>query len=478
MLKVAVALSILLILVVPATPTVGYNAATKTSIRDCIAANVTLPYDGESGAILDDPLNGDIYIGASDGLVYVFNLSSQMQVAVLSAAPNIVAAFSLDLTNDHIFVTGFQPGDNVTVIDGSTNRVVTNITAGGDVQGMAFDPANGMVYVAGIGTTAPGITSNGNFVTIINASTDEVVGAIHMGNLTEGLTGVAVDPSIGHLYVGGSPIGATNASGNVTIFNTTTNSVVGTVSVGDLPLSMSVDELNHKLFVVNPIPGSVSVIDGMTGTLEDTVEMAGASPSNSFMGSVYDEDTDQIIVQAVNANGNGRLVVLNASDGAILGNMSLGANEWTFALTSNPSTGVVYATSSPQQLYTILPSGGCTVPTVVKAKTNQATLLGLPGIDGYIVTGVIVATVTVVVMVVLMRKRPRLSTLPTSGGNRHPEEQLPRLPGRRQRPKTGKIVWFANAGVPVGGVATASITLSPPRPSLDSVARLDVSIFS
>ena len=94
------------------------------------------------------------------------------------------AAF--DPFNGYVYVTNMGSGI-VSVINGITSTVITNIPVGSYPDGLAFDSSNGYVYVA---------NHNSKIVSVINGTTNTVI-----TNITVGLSpaGVAFDPSNGYV---------------------------------------------------------------------------------------------------------------------------------------------------------------------------------------------------------------------------------------------------------------------------------------
>ena len=96
------------------------------------------------------------------------------------------------------------------------NQVIAKVQLGNFPAGMAFDPANGYLYVAQEGA---------NNVTVLNPSTNAVLASIRVGDFP---TAVAYDPHNGDIYV-------TNyLDGTISVINSA-NQVVATVPVGNLP---------------------------------------------------------------------------------------------------------------------------------------------------------------------------------------------------------------------------------------------------
>ncbi len=97
-------------------------------------------------------------------------------------------ALAYDSANGYIYVA--NGGSNtVSVINGATNTVIDNITVGNRPYAIAYDPANGYVYVANRGS---------NTVSVINGATNTVIDNITVGY---GPNALAYDPAKGYVYV-------------------------------------------------------------------------------------------------------------------------------------------------------------------------------------------------------------------------------------------------------------------------------------
>src|SRR6266508_33787 len=99
-------------------------------------------------------------------------------------------------------------GNNVSVLDTSTNRVVAIVTVGSGPHGVAVNPAGTRVYVANTAT---------NNVWVIDTSNNTVVATVTVGSTPYG---VAVNPAGTRVYV------ANFASNNVSVIDTSSNTVV------------------------------------------------------------------------------------------------------------------------------------------------------------------------------------------------------------------------------------------------------------
>ena len=68
-----------------------------------------------------------------------------------------------------------------------------------------------------------------------------------------------------------------NGSNNVSVIDTSTNTVIATVPVGSLPFGVAVHPAGTRVYVTNISSNNVSVIDTVTNTVVATVPL-GAEP--------------------------------------------------------------------------------------------------------------------------------------------------------------------------------------------------------
>ncbi len=131
----------------------------------------------------------------------------------------------------------------VSVIDAATLAVTATIPVGSGPDGVAVEPAAGIVYVG---------NQNAGTVSVINAATLAVTATIPVGSNPYG---VAVDPAAGTVYV-------TNYRGaTVSVIDAATRAVTATISVGPFPWEVAVDPAAGTAYVTSALPGgTVSVI--------------------------------------------------------------------------------------------------------------------------------------------------------------------------------------------------------------------------
>jgi YVTN family beta-propeller protein len=137
------------------------------------------------------------------------------------AAGNSPIALVYNATNNKI-CCGNYGSDDVTVIDGATNSVITTASVGDDPLTLAYNPTNNKVYCANAG------------------------------------------------------------SNDVTVIDGAANSVIATITVGSWPRAFAWNPVQNRTYVANYNNSSISVIRDIVGIEEDT-EIATPSARNDFV---------------------------------------------------------------------------------------------------------------------------------------------------------------------------------------------------
>ncbi len=246
--------------------------------------------------VLYDPLNGDVYVSGSSA-----NLT-QDNITIINPATNTVSGYvdllgqaqswgmALDTQNGYLYVADSQ-AYNVSVINGATNTLVTNIPVTGFSSSVAYDSITNMIYVTNYTSTV-----------FINPATESVVGGITWGTdiyTFHNTAWVVFDPVNGYLYISSSGYDA-SASGNVyysdvMVLNGANNSFVTEIPLYSQtdPLGMVYDPANQEIYVANSGQDNVTVINGTSiDTLVSLDNVLGGAPMNV----AYDSSNQNIYV--------------------------------------------------------------------------------------------------------------------------------------------------------------------------------------
>ena len=262
--------------------------------------------------------------------------------------PQPIAGVAVNPVTNLIYVV--QPSfggttDTLTVVSGSTDQIVKNISVPVGAYLPAVNLVTNTVYVASCNTfsSAPSC-----FVTVVDGRTNRVLKKIPVTtNEGDGLLGIAVDYLANKVYVSNA------TDGVIDIIDGSTSTITVTLGVsGGEPIGLAVNPFNHRLYV--PLGDSgVDIFDTKQRLLLSTTAVGSAdsfASVNVVTGNVYVTDA---------VTGPSTIAVLNSS-GTLTTTVPVG--DTPYGLDVDPLTNRVFVSSTA--LDTV---------TVVDGKTNTAT---------------------------------------------------------------------------------------------------------
>ncbi|MFI5414640.1 MAG: hypothetical protein ACHQ16_03120, partial [Candidatus Lutacidiplasmatales archaeon] len=198
----------------------------------------------------------------------------------------------LDNQNGRIYIRS-GPGNDISVVQAASHRDIADIPVPYSQQvyfqvpSIAVDTANGYLYAANV---------NGANVSVIDSRTNQVTGSISTGGSPYG---ILFDPANGDLYV-------SNYGGdNITVISGATNRTVANIHAGTSPGAMALDSAHHELFVANYFSNNVTVVNTTSNLAAATIAV-GTNPIAVVVNTVSG------LVDVVNVNGaQGNVSVLN-----------------------------------------------------------------------------------------------------------------------------------------------------------------------
>lgn len=257
----------------------------------------------------------------------------------VSGGPNWLA---YDSAQNAVFVSGGT--DNISVLNGTTGLLATTVDVGNATYGIAYDPANGEVYVA-TGYVGCAVCGAVGSVVVLNATTDAIVNpGIPVGS---GALGVAYDPANHDVYV------ADSSANNVSVIRTATNTLGTTLAVGTFPYAVAYDPLSQSMYVSNAFSGNISVINSSLDAVTKSVYVGGLPTVMTYNPSTHD--------MYLARPGDSDLAVMNAKSDTYLGAGAAFAGT-PFAVQYDPFDHLLFA-SGPGVVW-IVTSGGAPVATV------------------------------------------------------------------------------------------------------------------
>jgi YVTN family beta-propeller protein len=254
--------------------------SSPTSSTYTVTTEYTLP--GAGYGVIYDSVNNLIYVAipSLNEVVALNPGTGQNEASIFVGSSSDPQLFAYDPTNGYMLVTD-RGINTVSAIDTSTQSFLGVISVGTNPIGITYDPTNKDMYVANYDSESISVISTTSYTTVATISVP--------GQRIEGL---AFDPTNSLVYA--ADYYNTNfltAGNTVSVINTTTNSVVGTITVGQSPVSVAYDPANEEMYVTNSGSDSVSVI---------------SSPSVSVSPSTYSIDAGQtIILTATPQSGSG-----------------------------------------------------------------------------------------------------------------------------------------------------------------------------
>lgn len=155
--------------------------------------------------------------------------------------------------------------------------------------------------------------------------------------------GIAADPATGLVYVGG--YGTTSGEGRIMVIDAATQAVEGSITVPEVPEWVAVDPVTDTIYSSGG-NGGLSVIDGATGEVLTTIAAAGGSVA-------VDPATDTVYADTrPGSSGTGVAVIDGATD-SITATIPLVSTGGTADLGTDPSADIIFATAGNGTLYAI-----------------------------------------------------------------------------------------------------------------------------
>ena len=271
---------------------------------------------------------------------------------------------AVDPETSKIYVTNFK-STTVTVIDGNTNKAVTEIEVGSSPYGIEINTDTKMLYVArehadilsivnitsgmivkeiplmepydiavNSKTNKVYVTSDkSHLVSVLDGSTNEIVATYDVAVPC----GIGVNEKTNMVYV------TSESTNKLYVFDGAKNSLVTTIDVGKSPRGIVANPRTNMVYVTNQLSGTVDVIDGTKNKVVDTITV-GTTPRRVVV------NTDTNILYVSNQISNS-LSVIDGSTNTVIDSIPV---EQPFELVINPITNKLYATYFGSPLLSIV----------------------------------------------------------------------------------------------------------------------------
>ncbi len=276
--------------------------------------------------LLYNPLTNKLYCGESPGenIAVIDGTSNNL----LSMIRTGFVPFSLGLntTNNKIYTTKI---DTILVIDGANDSIIKSLTVGRNPFEMTYNTVNNKMYV---------VNRSSNNVSVIDGAMDSVVATVPVGSNPHD---VVYNPLNNKIYC------SNTSSSNITIIDGATDSVICAINTTGPPKDLTYNSINNKIYCANSQSnGTVDVIDGATNTLITYIHV-GYYPSCL----TYNSTTNKVYC----ATAADSVVVINGATNVVLRWLHVGINP--SSLIHDPINNKVYcANYGSNDVYVI--SGG------------------------------------------------------------------------------------------------------------------------
>jgi len=245
------------------------------------------------------------------------------------------SAMLYDNASGRIYVLDSGPGVSwgVTVINGSTDTVVGFYPMTQRSTAMTYDSGNGDLYLTSFLY---------NDIYVLNASTGANVTWIGTPppSFLPGLGAIAYDPVTGFVI-------ALDLS-SILVINGSTNLVVSDRNLGVASYPLGVNPATGQVFVITSLRGgawfNLTVLDGSTFSVEGSTQLNGTPQEQNL---VFDSLNDRIYVAAYTfwyGEYNGSLLTLDEAGAHVLSSTQVGNNPYGVAI--DTSNGYVYVTNT------------------------------------------------------------------------------------------------------------------------------------
>lgn len=169
-----------------------------------------------------------------------------------------------DATANRVYITD-TPRNQLVIIDGATNSIVTTVPVGNRPQGVAVNASTQRVYVTNI---------NDDTVSVVDSTSNTVIATIPVGIDP---FGVAVNETTNRIYV------ANNGSNDVSIIDGNTHAVVATIAVGQQPSGAAINPNTGLVYVANTTDETISVIDDTIDSTPPVITITAPADGATFL---------------------------------------------------------------------------------------------------------------------------------------------------------------------------------------------------
>jgi YVTN family beta-propeller protein len=288
---------------------VGDEIKVIDTATDTVSASVSLGAGSGAAGLAVNATGTRVYMAAAGvDNVAVFDTSTNtVTTRVRVVGPQAVA---VNPAGTFVYITHVTDStDGVAVMDTASNTIVAEVPIPRGPAprnqrpfpfGVVVSPDGNRVYVANIGSDNGTSAANG-YVSVLDTTNNTVIANVTVGNRP---TGIAITPDGTQIYV------ANQGSNTVSVLNTTDNSVIATVPVGQKPYGVAINAAGTRAYVANFFGASYSTID--------TRDPCGVALETAIfgnpVGASVNPDGSKLYLTVSNASGGTVTIVKTATN--------------------------------------------------------------------------------------------------------------------------------------------------------------------
>ncbi|MFN7591859.1 MAG: YncE family protein, partial [Bacteroidota bacterium] len=155
---------------------------------------------------------------------------------------------------------------NLSVISGSSNMVITTVPMGNIPRGIVYNPQSNRVYVSNYGS---------DNVIVIDGASDQIVTTIAVG---DGPTALFHNPFGNKIYCSnvGAPGPNTPEECTISVIDATSNTVIKSITAGDEPTAFCYSTANNKVYWVDEWSHRVAVADAASDSIISLISLGSS----------------------------------------------------------------------------------------------------------------------------------------------------------------------------------------------------------
>ncbi len=265
---------------------------------------------------------------------------------------------------------------DISVFDTVTNTTLPEINLGGVAENVVFDPLNGYLYVAALGS--PYQNDPGHIIAI-NTTTDQI--AANLTSISEP-GGMAIDTANDRLFVGGIYEGT-----GIQAFDLASGAQIALINTTGSFQEATFNPANGNLYFLDGDGYQVVVVDGTTDAITGTISI-GNEPAQAVFDPLNNDVYVTSFAYVFNSSIRSRVIGIDTSENVVMNTSLYAYPESVFV---GPKSGLVFAAGyyyggAEDNISEINPATGTMIASLNTSQVVQAAASDADNDLAYLVT--------------------------------------------------------------------------------------------